>query len=136
MLELTGGEKARFWEKIDRSGACWLWRLATNNRGYGQTSFRRGDAKFNALAHRLAYFLTTGEEPIEMHHLCGNRRCCNPTHMTPVERGHRKVFHRRSACPKGHVFTTENTYVTREGHRLCRTCNAAWHRNHRLATLR
>ena len=27
------------------------------------------------------------------------------------------------ACPKGHEFTEENTYITRDGSRQCRACN-------------
>ena len=40
----------------------------------------------------------------------------------------------RTACPSGHPFTPENTYLNREGARVCRTCQrlaqARWRKKH------
>jgi ribosome modulation factor len=38
----------------------------------------------------------------------------------------------RTHCPHGHEYNQKNTYVhPKTGHRICRTCNAAWQRIHK-----
>lgn len=41
-----------------------------------------------------------------------------------------RARHRKTHCPQGHPYNTENTIVTKEGKRRCKTCvyaqNAAW----------
>src|SRR5689334_9990705 len=74
----------RFWCKVDKNGPipahrpdlgpCWLWIGAIfRTTGYGQ--FER------STAHRWAWFLTYGEEPLlpQLDHLCRVKRCCRPS---------------------------------------------------------
>jgi hypothetical protein len=73
---------ADFWERVDKSddqNACWLWKLGTDTRGYGQMGWE-GKMK---LAHRLAYELTYGPFPnkLEVCHSCDTPLCCNPHHL-------------------------------------------------------
>jgi|SRR5215831_1336467 len=139
MLELRAPEIERFWGKTGRTEdtkSCWLWTQSVNNKGYGQTSFRRDKNKINLLAHRVAYFLATGWEPTQLHHLCGNKRCCNPLHLRPIGAQEHYGIHRKDMCVHGHAFTAANSYITKNGHRLCRACNARWHREHRQALAR
>lgn len=72
----------RFWEKVDKSGECWLWTAYTTKKGYGQTHIG-GKTKY---AHRVAYELSVGPIPDgkELDHLCRNRACVNPDHLDPV----------------------------------------------------
>jgi len=35
----------------------------------------------------------------------------------------------KTHCPQGHAYSTQNTYVSPQGKRFCRTC----HRRHALA---
>lgn len=135
MIELTALEVERFWAKVDRSGTCWPWMAAVNNRGYGVTSVRRGTEKFSCLAHRRAYSLASGLEPVSLHHLCGNKLCCNPLHLQALAVRAHKGLHVLDICRNGHPFTPENTYRSKRG-RSCRACNARWHRNKRHATSR
>ncbi len=76
-----------FWRHVTRGepDACWLWEGATDtNEGYGQVKFRRK----RYIAHRLSYFLATGDDAIGqlIRHRCptgSNRACVNPAHLLP-----------------------------------------------------
>ncbi len=75
---------SRFVEKVDRSqgpAACWPWKAATNGVGYGV--FRLSKPRRQVYAHRVAYFLATEVDPVELCvcHKCDNPKCCNPEHL-------------------------------------------------------
>lgn len=75
----------RFWRNVDCSGgpdACWPWKGAVDNNGYGQSKHAHGGKSMRA--HRLAWEITFGEIPTGaiIMHLCNNRKCCNVfTHL-------------------------------------------------------
>ena len=67
-------------------GPCLIWRRGLNTGGYGQTSHNG----LKVLAHRLAYEITRGSIPHNMHilHMCNRRSCIQPAHLyagTPQE---------------------------------------------------
>lgn len=68
-----------FWAKVDKSGNCWEWKNAKNNRGYGVYSFKNK----KQLAHRLAYIFTYGDilQSTVVHHKCANPKCVRPEHL-------------------------------------------------------
>lgn len=73
--------KERFWSKVDRQddvNVCWEWLAGTQN-GYGLFYFLGGRDS----AHRVAYLLSKGEIPAgtQIRLSCGNKLCCNPTHL-------------------------------------------------------
>lgn len=69
----------RFWAFVDRPDeepdTCWTWTGTTTWRGYG--SFDRTGA------HRVSYWLATGDEPGPMvvMHRCDNPPCVRPSHL-------------------------------------------------------
>lgn len=76
----TKSLEERFWEKVDKSGECWLWK--------GKKTEREGKFFVNNTfwsAHRIAYYLSQGlslqTELPYIHQSCGNRLCVNPEHL-------------------------------------------------------
>jgi len=69
----------RFWNKVDRSGECWLWTAATHDFGYGW--FRLPHKK--EYAHRVAYELAYGPiaNDLWVLHRCDNPPCVRPDHL-------------------------------------------------------
>lgn len=66
MLRLDMAYKARpladrFWEKVDKSGDCWLWTGSKHGFGYGRFVVKKGESPRGA--HRLAYELSVGKIP-------------------------------------------------------------------------
>jgi hypothetical protein len=128
---VTAGDLARFWVKVDKSGAdsCWLWTAKINRYGYGDFGLRKRLVK----AHRFAYTVTRGPIPEGLHldHLCRVRHCVNPEHLEAVTQRENTLRSeslsalraRRTHCPQGHAYDEANTYVTKKRERVCRTCH-------------
>jgi len=125
----------RFWDKVDKTGECWIWTASKYLNGYGQFRF---DGK-NWGAHRMAWLLTNGEIPDGMLvcHTCDNPSCIRPAHLfigtqkqnmrDCIDKG-RQYRAYKTHCKHGHEFTVDNTYIcTMENgvQRSCRTCNRA-----------
>ena len=70
----------RFWEKVDKSGSCWVWTAGCNRKGYGQ--FKVSKRKATG-AHRVSWELTNGPAPegAFIDHICHNPRCVRPDHL-------------------------------------------------------
>jgi hypothetical protein len=77
----------RFWQYVERTEGCWLWRASTSSDGYGQIEVVEweGDThrRRSLRAHRVAYELTYGPVPpsVLVLHSCDNRLCCRPDHL-------------------------------------------------------
>lgn len=134
-----------FWAKVRKTDGCWPWTGLVERGGYGRLRWRRR----MAMAHRVAYELSTGPIPegFELDHTCHtaaaargacaggdecpHRACVNPAHLEPVTHrtnGLRGVsFAAENAtkthCLRGHEYTPENTYMW-GGHRSCRECRS------------
>lgn len=72
----------RFWQKVDRSGECWLWTAAGDSHGYGQMRVGTKPGKLWP-AHRLSWALANGPIPEGqfIDHLCFSHRCVRPSHL-------------------------------------------------------
>lgn len=94
----------RFWEKVEKSDGCWLWKAALNH-GYGVIGEggRRGRI---LIASRVSWELSRGVIPpgMDVLHSCpggDNKACVNPDHLylgTSVDNG-RDASHRGQLRP-------------------------------------
>lgn len=75
--------RGRFFLQVDRpSDGCWPWTGPRHSSGAGRYLWRKKDGGNDRYigAHRLAYYLSTGELPSYLRNLCGNRLCCKASH--------------------------------------------------------
>jgi len=72
----------RFWNYVERTKDCWLWRGPIISQGYGSMSVNGK----TTMAHRLSYEEIYGPIPDKMQidHLCGVTRCVKPNHLEAV----------------------------------------------------
>lgn len=71
----------RFWSKVTKTDGCWMWKASLHRQGYG--FFKVGQK--NMLAHRVAYWLTTGKllpPDMKLLHSCDTPGCVNPDHLS------------------------------------------------------
>lgn len=122
---------ARFWEKVDKAGECWIWVGSRHRTGYGMFGSIPGLTR----AHRFSYAVHFGPIPDGMYvcHKCDNPSCVRPDHLflgTPkdnyedaVAKGRvpRARFWREGYCRRGHKLTPENTKQY-SGSQECQVC--------------
>lgn len=64
----------RFWDRVDRSGPCWLWGSHCSSDGYGLTSKPGSDQLI--YTHRIAWEMATGQAPeSDVLHTCDTPGC-------------------------------------------------------------
>jgi len=68
-----------FWDHVEKTDGCWLWRGHRNSYGYGSFRFQGRPQ----LAHRVAYALEhDGVLPkLCVCHACDTPACVNPAHL-------------------------------------------------------
>lgn len=128
----------RFWAKVRKSDACWLWTGGVDSGGYGQF---RVDSSRKIVAHRFAYESLIGAIPpgLQLDHLCRVKTCVNPEHLEPVtgrvntlrSDGPTARHARQTHCVNDHPFDELNTYWRTPTQRECRACKRTRDRKRR-----
>ena len=118
---------------------CWLWTKAMGKKGYGLLAEPMPNGRFKMVsAHRYAYRTFRGEIPVGLtiDHLCRVKLCVNPWHMELVTNRENQLRGdgmgganaRKTHCPQGHLYSSDNTYSYVSGgkcRRICKTCHKA-----------
>lgn len=110
-------------------GRCVIWTGATNGNGYGVINI----AKRNHYVHVVSWEIDRGRKArkgFDVHHKCEVTRCMNPRHLQllkhkshmRISNGFGGINHRKTSCPQGHLYTTDNTYHAPNGSRYCYEC--------------
>ena len=109
---------------INQDSGCWLWQGVIQH-GYGKcySSKKHQGCRIHRYIWELFF------SPVnELHHVCRNKRCCNPLHLQPLDRAtHRKIHFldhsklQNTHCPQGHPYSGENLGIYNNW-RYCKTC--------------
>ncbi len=118
----------------DLVSGCYIWIGAVTSAGYGSMWYK-GKA---VATHRHAYEKVYGPitKGLQIMHLCGNRKCVNPKHLTmgtqsdneDHKRNHGTFNHRRhiaqEKCKRGHWIIGPNAdvWIEKNGHNHCNIC--------------
>jgi hypothetical protein len=121
----------RFFDRlVPGLDGCLLWPGSKTQFGHGTIKF---DGR-NILTHRLMWLLVHGEIPegLCVLHTCDTPACCTIEHLflgtrkdnnddrdSKGRHGQKNKTH----CPKGHPYDDSNTRMTKDGRRVCRTCD-------------
>jgi len=107
----------RFWEKVDKTDGCWVWKAHLLYNGYGRFSVNLK----TEYSHRVSWFLEHGEWPTGKHvtHTCDNPACVRPDHlvlgtvadnMADRNSKKRQYNHKKLHCRHGMPFSYEGKY--------------------------
>lgn len=132
----------KFFSLVNKNSpnGCWEWEGSRDKDGYGMIWVVNEQR-----AHRASYAIHVKPIPkgLWVLHKCDNPPCVNPDHLflgdhriNTQDAVDRNRFRNgwmtgngvsikgkfRTECKRGHLFTKENTCISRKGVRSCRTC--------------
>lgn len=82
---VQGDRRLAFFNKVEQSDCCWLWKGGKNQYGYGL--FWNGSRQM--YVHRFSYEIHHGPIPPGMvvNHLCLTKSCVRPDHLELLSQG-------------------------------------------------
>lgn len=121
------------WRLFVLKKPCLEWQRGISTGGYGRVRYEGKQRQ----AHRVLYEALVAPVPseLDLDHLCRNRCCCEPSHLRPATRRENLLSGgtipsanaAKTHCPKGHEYSPENTYLYKNGSRMCKICmKARW----------
>lgn len=132
-LVVDPDEAQAFWQRVDKSGDCWLWTGRKTYGGYGSTNLRCRNP-VPVMAHRVAWTIASGRvipRGLCVLHECDNPPCVNPAHLklgSHQENMHDAAARGRMAgknqwanlthCKRGHMYGPPSA----DGYRVCGKC--------------
>lgn len=105
----------RFWQYVDKTDYCWIWKGCLHHTGYGIIRINYQ----NVQAHRASWELHNGEIPegLWVLHHCDNPPCVNPEHLflgTNVDNMRDKLQKGRAMQGTDHCLSKLNPDIVRE----------------------
>lgn len=111
----------RFWQKVNKTEACWLWTGKTNGRkGYGQIGIgsKPAGTMAHAYVHRVSWELHYGAIPdgLVVMHTCDVPLCVRPDHLElgTVADNNRDMFAKgrgKPGCTRGEAQSNSKLTV-------------------------
>ena len=131
-IDLTLKNLKNFFNKIEETKTCWIWKAYKDKDGYGKLTVYSKERKgpYQLSAHRISYELFVGSIPqgLQIDHLCRNTSCVNPNHLELVTINENllrspitlaTINTNKTSCPKGHPYSHKNI----NGHKVCKICH-------------
>ena len=122
---------ARYWSKVEKTDACWVWKGTKTARGYGVIGLKQKQYK----AHKVAVILSGRSYPDKAvtDHLCRNTSCVNPAHLEVVTNAENvlrgisfgAINKAKTHCLHGHPFSEYGVFTSRKNGckwRYCKEC--------------
>lgn len=127
---------------IDEESGCWNWTGSISN-GYGRFRINPRTVSTHRVMYELCHGFSENFANNVLDHLCENKRCVNLEHLKLCSNtenvmradGFCAVNARKTHCPQGHEFTTDNIWVTWSG-KQCLKCKRAADRAYKKRLLR
>ncbi len=98
----------RFFEKIEKTSSCWIWKGGKNEKGYG--TFFVQSYKACVKAHRFSYEILIGKIPSGMCvlHRCDTPSCVNPDHLfIGTQQDNLADMRAKGRARQGHLYGDE-----------------------------
>lgn len=143
---MTEQQITNFFNKVNKTEACWFWLAAKDGVGYGISTANGKTLR----AHRVSWLIAYGELPKgkDLHHICENKDCVNPRHLTPLDHAYHlklteknptTINSKKTHCLRGHSLSGNNLVANKLkwGKRICKTCdrtrrnNSPWRQQHK-----